>query len=206
MSTMKIMFLIAAAGHLLCGVCDCLLIYMPGGRFRVEDMKNNDRLSAAFRNMPLRNPLLSMLLGCLAMFLFAFGYLALADWMRACSEPCATLMLIGTVMVLTFGMAHHVFCGVPEWLYVKMGRTEEARQLITEFFKKTSVTMIVCYLGFLIFGASLFVPVVSGWTPLPAWACVINILPIMLVLFPTRIGGAGNWAGAMMFIGLLFLI
>ena len=206
MSTMKIMFLIAAAGHLLCGVCDGLLIYMPGGRFRVEDMKDNDRLSAAFRNMPLRNPLLSMLLGCLAMFLFAFGYLALADWMRACSEPCATLMLIGTVMVLTFGMAHHVFCGVPEWLYVKMGRTEEARQLITEFFKKTSVTMIVCYLGFLIFGASLFVPVVSGWTPLPRWACVINILPIMLALFPTRIGGAGNWAGAIMFISLLFLI
>ena len=206
MNTMKIMFLIAAAGHLLCGACDCLLTYMPGGRFRIEDMKDNDRLSAAFRNMPLRNPLLSMLLGCLAMFLFAFGYLALADWMRACSETCATLMLISTVMVLTFGMAHHVFCGVPEWLYVKMGRTEEARQLITEFFKKTSVTMIVCYLGFLIFGVSLFVPVVGGWTPLPRWACVINILPIMLVLFPTRIGGAGNWAGAIMFISLLFLI
>ncbi len=206
MSTIKIMFLIAAAGHLLCGVCDCLLTYMPGGRFRFEDMKDNDRLSAAFRGMPLRNPLLSMLLGCLAMFLFAFGYLAMAGWMRAYSELSAALMLISTVMVLTFGMAHHVFCGVPEWLYVKLGRTEEARQLITEFFKKTSVTLIVCYLGFLIFGVSLFVPVVSGRTPLPAWACVINILPIMLVLFPTRIGGAGNWAGAIMFISLLFLI
>ena len=162
MNAVKISFLIAIAGHLLCGVCDCLLTYLPGGRFRFEDMKDNDRLSAAFRDMPLRNPLLSMLLGCLAMFLFAFGYLALADWMRAWSEPCAMLIQISTVMVLTFGMAHHVFCGVPEWLYVKMGRTEEVRQLITEFFKKTSVTMIVCYLGFLIFGVSLFVPVVCG--------------------------------------------
>jgi hypothetical protein len=183
-----------------------LLTYMPGGRFHFEDMKDNGRLSAVFKGMPLRNSLLSMLLGCLAMFLFAFGYLALAHWMRAFSEPCTVLMLISTVMVLTFGVAHHVFCGMPEWLYVKMGRTEEARQLITEFFKKTSVTLIVCYLGFLIFGVSLFVPVVSGWTPLPRWACVFNILPLMLVLMPTRVGGSGNWAGAVMFLGLMFLL
>jgi putative flippase GtrA len=206
MNAVKISFLIAIAGHLLCGVCDCLLTYLPGGRFRFEDMKDNDRLSAAFRDMPLRNPLLSMLLGCLAMFLFAFGYLALADWMRASSELCAQLIRIGTVMVLTFGMAHHVFCGMPEWLYVRMGRTEEARQIITEFFRKTSVTMIICYLGFLIFGVSLFVPVVSGITPLPRWACIFNILPLMLALMPTRVGGAGNWAGAAMFLGLLFMI
>jgi hypothetical protein len=126
--------------------------------------------------------------------------------MRASSEPGAAVMRAGTVTVLTFGVAHHVFCGMPEWLYVKMGRTEEARQLITEFFKKTSVTLIVCYLGFLIFGVSLFVPVVSGWTPLPRWACVFNILPLMLVLMPTRVGGSGNWAGAVMFLGLMFLL
>ena len=206
MSAMKMTFLFAIAGHLLCGVCDCLLTYTPGGRFRFEDMKDNKRLSAAFRDMPPRNPLLSMLLGCLAMFLFAFGYLALAHWMRAFSEPCAVLMLISTVMVLTFGVAHHVFCGMPEWLYVKMGRTEEARQLITGVFKRASVTLIVCYLGFLSFGVSLFVPVVSGWTPLPRWACVLNILPLMLVLMPTRVGGSGNWAGAIMFLGFMFLL
>ena len=53
---------------------------------------------------------------------------------------------------------------------------------------------------------SLFVPVVSGWTPLPRWACVFNILPLMLVLMPTRAGGSGNWAGAIMFLGLIFLV
>ena len=46
MSAMKITFLLAIAGHLLCGVCDCLLTYMPSGRFRIEDMKDNKRLSA----------------------------------------------------------------------------------------------------------------------------------------------------------------
>ena len=57
MSAMKITFLLAIAGHLLCGVCDCLMTYMPGGRFHFEDMKDNDRLSAVFKGMPLRNAL-----------------------------------------------------------------------------------------------------------------------------------------------------
>jgi hypothetical protein len=29
---------------------------------------------------------------------------------------------------------------------------------------------------------------------------------LMLILFPTHIGCSGNWAGAIMFLGLLFLI
>ena len=29
---MHIMFLLAIAGHLLCGVCDCLMTYVPGGK------------------------------------------------------------------------------------------------------------------------------------------------------------------------------
>jgi len=174
---MKIAFL-PAAGRLLCGVCDRLLTYLPHGRSRFEDMKDNDRLAAAFRDMPLQKPLLSMLPGCPAMFLFAFSYPAPADWRRAFSGPCALLMLIGTVMALTFCTAHHVLCGVPKRLYVKPGRTKEARQLITGFFKKTSATMIVCYLGFLI---------------------------LMLILMPTRTGSSAIGPGRSCSLGCRFL-
>ena len=114
-------------------------------------------------------------------------------------------MRVGCAMVFTFGMAHHILCGAPEWLYVRLGRTQEALDIINELFRKTSITMVVCYLGFLVFGIALFVAVVSGWTPLPRWACVFNVLPLMLALFPLRVGGAGNWAGAIMFLGLLLL-
>ena len=206
MSTVKIMLIVAIIGHLLCGICDCLLIYLPGGRFQAGYMKDNRKLSAVFRDMPLNYSLFSMLLGCLAMFLFFFGYIALCLWMEPYSRMCAFIMLIGSGMIFTFGMAHHVFCGMPEWLYVRMGRTEEARQIITEFFRKTVGTMIVCYIGFLIFGIALFVGVVTGMTQIPRWACIFNILPLMIILMPTRIGGSGNWAGAIMFLGLLFLI
>ena len=206
MTEMKALLLLAVAGHLLCGFTDCLMTYLPNGRFRFEDMKDNSKLSGAFEGMSLRRPLMAMLLGCLAMCMFFFGYMALCDWMRPYSTACAALMRAGCALVFTFGMAHHVFCGAPEWLYVRLGRTQEALDIINEFFKKTSVTMIACYLGFLVFGAALFAAVVSGATPLPRWACVFNILPLMLAMVPLRVGGFGNWAGAAMFLGLFFLL
>ena len=57
----------------------------------------------------------------------------------------------------------------------------------------------------LIFGIALFVAIISGLTPLPRWTCVFNTALLMLVLIPTRIGGSGNWAGAIMFLGLVLL-
>ena len=206
MPVVKILMLVAIAGHLLCGYCDCLLIYLPRGRFRVEDMKDVRKLAAAFEGMSPRAPLKSMLLGCLAMFLFFPGYLGLCHWMRAYSGLCAALMLAGCAIVATFGAAHHVFCGAAEWLFIRLGRTREALEIVNEFFRSTSVTLIVCYLGFLLFGGALFAAVVSGSTPLPRWACIFNILPLMLALFPFRIGGAGDWAGALMFLGLFFFV
>ena len=66
--------------------------------------------------------------------------------------------------------------------------------------------MVVCYMGLIVLSITLFVMVVTGATTLPSWACIFNILLIASVLFPLRIGGAGNWAGAVMFLGLIFLI
>ena len=62
MPDIKIMFLVAIAGHLLCGYTDCLLTYLPGGKFRFEDMKDNEKLSVAFNGLPLKKPLMSMIL------------------------------------------------------------------------------------------------------------------------------------------------
>ncbi len=169
-------------------------------------MKDNQKLSELFDGMPLRNSVLSMVLGCLAMCMMFFGYMAIYNWIKLYSPVHAALILFSIGLIFTFGMAHHVLCGVPEWLYVKLGRTEEAREIITELFKKTSVTMIVCYAGFLIFGISLFLAVFNGYTPLPKWACIFNTSLLMLVLTPLRVGGSGNWAGALMFLGLLFLL
>ena len=202
----KLLMVLALLGHLLCGYCDCLLIYTPSGKFGFQLISDNDRMREAFRTMPSKNPMMSMLLGVLALLMSSGGYFALYLWMMQYSVRAAVIMLIGAALFFIPGTAHHVFCGVAEWFYIRMDMTEKARETITEFFKKTSATMIACYLGLIIFSVTLFVMVVTGATALPVWACIFNILLIAAVLFPTRIGGAGNWAGAVMFLGLLFFI
>ena len=72
MTMIKVLLLFAIVGHLLCGYCDCLLTYIPGGKkFGAKQLKDNTLMADTFENMPLNNPLLSMLLGCLALFMWA---------------------------------------------------------------------------------------------------------------------------------------
>ncbi len=207
MSLVKILFLIAIVGHLICGCCDCLITYVPGGKkFDFKMMSDNKSMSETFAKMPLKNINISMLAGCLAILMIACGYYGIYLWMYEFSKTFSVIILIAIGLFLSFGVAHHVFCGVAEWFYVRMGMTEDARQAVVKFFKDTSVTMAGCYLGLITLGVVLFISVVTGTTSLPQWACVINYIPFALLIMPFRIGGAGNWSGALMFFGLLLLI
>jgi len=207
MSVVKILFLIAIAGHLICGCCDCLLTYVPGGKkFDFKKMSDNKAMSDTFAKMPLKNINISMLAGCLAMLMIACGYYGIYLWMTEFSKTYSVIILISIGLFLSFGVAHHVFCGVAEWFYVRMGMTEEARQAVVKFFKDTSITMIGCYIGLITLGVILFIAVVTGSTSLPQWACIVNYIPLAMILFPLHVGGAGNWSGTAMFIGLLLLI
>lgn len=204
--TLKIFMLLAFAGHVLCGITDCLMAYTPDGRFEFSIMKDNQKMSDVFRNMPLKNLIMAMLLGVVALTMTAFGYFGLCNWMGQFSKGFAWGMFVAIVLYLMFCVAHHVLCGTVEWFYVRMGRSEEALGTVMEFFKKTSPTMYVCYLGLLLFAVTFLIAVASGKTDLPRWACLFNTLPLFLVLSPTRAPAKGNIAGAVMFLGLLFLI
>ena len=134
------------------------------------------------------------------------AYLALGAWVLPQSPVCGALMLAGGILFLLPGIAHHVFCGAVEWAYLRMGKTAEARKQILTFFRQTSATMYVCYLGLLLFSVSFFLAVVSGATSLPRWACLCNTLPVVLLLAPFRIVGVGNAAGTIVFLGLFLLL
>ena len=207
MSLIKILLLTAALGHLLCGYCDCLLTYVPGGRkFGAKQLSDNNLMAETFEKMPLQNPLLSMLLGCLALFMCSFGYYGIYLWMKEFSEVYAVILLISAALFLIVGTAHHILCGVSEWFYIRMERTEEAFSAVIKLFRDTSVTMIGCYLGWAVFGITLFIAVITGATDIPRWACIFNIVPLYIVTFPLHIGGMGNWCGAAMFVSLMLLI
>ena len=200
--------LLAMVGHVLCVYCDRLILCTPGGTFSYSDIKDNEKMAKLFTTMPESSPLRSLVLGTLAMFLQFFGYLALGIWMRPYSALWANLMIVGAAMIYTFGLAHHVQGCAAEWIYIKSDHSEEGRKLTADFWGKTSAVMIGCYAGIILFSIAHFIPVVAGMTALPVWACVFIILPLFLVQAPFNIPGAGNIAGAVMYLGLfiLFLI
>ena len=198
--------LAALIGHILCGVSDCLLSYSKSGRLNLKEITDPDKMSKMFEDMPLPFPLASMLLGTAAITMFSFGYFALSDWMRAFSKTAGTIMYVSSVIFLIPIVTHHVFCGVVEWIYIRMGRTNAAREAVLEMQIKTISTMVVGYLGLLTFMATLFIMIVMGNTSMPEWACVFNTLVVMIILAPTKLPAKGNIAGALMYLGLLMLI
>lgn len=204
---MKTVLLIAFIGHVLCGICDCLLSYSPNGRLDLKGaLKSPEKMREVFKDYPVRWSLLSIMFGVYAITAFGFGYLALSRWMEQYSDTASAVMYISAVVFLISIVVHHVICGLVEWLYVRLGRTDEARDAALEFQKKTIATMVVGYLGLAAFVITLFIMVITGKTSLPQWACVLNTLPLMIILLPTKLPAKGNIAGALMFLGLFIII
>ena len=202
----KIALLTAFAAHILCGYSDCLLSYGAKGRLNLKDIKYPDKMAEMFENMPLRKPLVSILLGTFSVTAMTFGYLALSKWMQQFNETIANVMFISSIVFAVPIVTHHIICGLVEWLYIRLGRTSEAREAVLEFQKKTISTMIIGYLSLLVFVGCLFFAVATGQTDLPQWCCIFNTLFFMLLLSPTKIPAKGNIAGAAMFLGLLIMI
>ena len=202
----KISIVLAIIGHILCGISDCLLSYSKTGRLNLKDIKDPVKMSAMFADMPLSFPLASMIMGTFAITLFGFGYFGLGYWMKAYSAAASNIMFISTVVFLVSIVVHHVICGVVEWGYIRLGRTDEARTAMLELQMKTICTMVTGYAGWLAFLIILFIMVVSGRTGLPVWGCIFNTAIITLVMAPTKIPAKGNVAGALMYLGLLFFI
>ena len=204
---LKVILLIAFIGHVLCGICDCLLAYSPSGRLDLKGaLKSSSRMREVFKDYPIKWSLISMMLGVVAITMFGFGYLELSKWMLDYSQVASAIMHISAVVFLISIVVHHVTCGLVEWLYVKLGKTDEAREVALEFQMKTIATMVVGYLGLATFVVTLFIMVITGKTSLPQWACVFNTLPLMLLLTPTKFPAKGNIAGAIMYLGLLILL
>ena len=203
---LKGLLILASIAHVLCGYSDCLLSYGKNGRLNLKEINDPAKMSRMFETMPLWQPMASILIGTFSITAFTFGYLALAGWMHGYNTVTAYIMLVSTVLFVVPIVTHHIICGLVEWFYIKLGRTDEARELVLDFQKRTIATMVIGYLGELLFLISFLVMVVSKQTSLPQWACIVNTLPIMLLILPTKIPAKGNIAGAIMFLGLAIIL
>lgn len=197
---MNIIYLLAALGHIFCGITDCLFAYTPNGRFDMKDARDSKKMSAVFEGMPLERLEIASTFGVLALTVSLFGFLELSKWMNNFSHTASVIMYISGIAFIVPIVAHHICCGVVEWFYVKLGRTEEALSQVLDFFKKTIITAYVGYLALAVFSITLAVVILTGNTDLPRWAAVFTTFPLYLIISPTRLPAKGNIANAAMFI------
>ena len=204
----KVMLALGIIGHLLCAATDFLITFAKDGkRFDFKQMGNNKEMSETMANMPLKNPMLSMLLGVTAIFIMIWGYFGVCLYVYPFSKTCAVVMFVSIMLCMIPITAFHVFCGTAEWYYIRMGRTEEARTAAVDFFRNILPTGIVSYVGLLAFCIALFVIIITGATDLPVWALIFNHIIFLIPLqFILKVPGAGNLAGALTFAGLIFLM
>ena len=203
---LKVTLLIASISHILCGISDCLLGYSPKGKLDLKEVSDANKMSDMFKDMPLSYPMISILLGTFAITAMSFGYFSLSNWMNNFTHIYSIIMFISSILFLIPIATHHVFFGMIEWFYLRLNRTNEVREAVLEFQKKTIITMFIGYLGLLTFAVTMFIAIITGQTDLPCWACIFNTLPLFIILLPTKLPAKGNIAGAIMFLGLFFLI
>ena len=199
-------FIFAIVGHILCGLSDCLLTYAPNGKVDLVNIKDYEKSSKAFEGMPVKKLSQAILLGVIAMTLEIFGYLALCSWMKDYSDVYYWIMYAAVLVMFTSLSLHRAICCIVEWFFVRLDRTRSALNAVLDFFKATAYTMYVAYLAMIVFAVAFFIAVVTGTTSLPAWACIFNLLPIAVIILPTKLPAKANVIGALMFLGLMFVI
>ena len=116
----KLVFVLAIIGHILCGVSDCLLGYTAKGRLDIKDAKDPVKMADLFKGTPTKNSLIAIVMGAFAIALFGFGYFGISFWMKSYSAAASNVMFISTVLFLVLIVVHHVICGFVEWLFIRL--------------------------------------------------------------------------------------
>lgn len=203
---MQLLLMLGVIGHILCGISDCLLTYAPNGKISLTDFKDYNKSSVSFQGMSLKNLSIAMLLGVIAMTLELFGYMQICDYVKGYSTIGYRVMYVSALVMFILLPMHHIICCLCEWFFVRLGLTKEALDSVWEFFRCTAYTMYIGYIAMLVFSVAFLVVVVTGQTDLPRWAGIFNLLPLAVVTLPTKLPAKANVMGAVMFLGLLFLM
>ena len=203
---MQLLLMLGVIGHILCGISDCLLTYAPNGKISLTDFKDYNKSSVSFQGLSLKNLSIARLLGVIAMTLELFGYMQICDYVKGYSTIGYRVMYVSALVMFISLPMHHIICCLCEWFFVRLGLTKEALDSVWEFFRCTAYTMYIGYIAMLVFSVAFLVVVVTGQTDLPRWAGIFNLLPLAVVTLPTKLPAKANVMGAVMFLGLLFLM
>lgn len=202
------LLLVGVLGHLICWLGgDLVLYFVPNGPLNTAQLFDYGKTVEMLNGV---NPLqftISGIFGTIAMMLALVGYYQIYLFLKPVAETLSKVTLVGSLLTCVSGAVMHFSCTSMLWYFVKSGATKEAHDIMISFFTETMVTTAMCNIGVFMVCISLFIAVVRGKTCLPKWCCVVNTIPLTLVVGIILAGvGAMNVGSALMFLGFFILI
>lgn len=188
---LRIMLAAGIGGHAINMYCDRILCVFPNGKLMLEDLKDiggEGKLAKLLEGISDKRPMRSSILGAFALLMESFGYLAITAYIYEQSHIIGTILFVMIQLFIVVGTAHHVKYGLVEWVFIKLGRTEQAQSVMLDLYNSAPATR-VCYVGYIVFIIALIVAILSGAAGLPAWMAIFTILPVLIILAPFRIIG-----------------
>ena len=156
-------------------------------------------------DLPAWRFVLSGALGSLAMILVLIGFFGLYRLVRP-AHRTANGILFGGLLACVPGAVFHFLFSSGAWLYVRLGGTDWAAQVIADLFATHTSIIGISFLGMIVASLSLASCIARGKTPFPRWALPCNILTIQLLgslLSPwILLPGISSLGGMLMFAGL----
>ena len=208
MTILKIMLAAGIIGHAINMYCDRILSIFPNGTLKivnVQKLKEGDYAAKLMEGVSPAVPLRSGVLGEYAIVLEFFGYTALAIYTYEHAKVFGTIMLLATIYMCIVSSAYHLKCGLAEYVFLKYGRDEKAKELMLDLMD-CGTPLRTFYLALVVYIVTLIAALITGVIGFPIWAVVFTILPIFILMFPLQIIGTMHIAAmASMLVWLLLI-
>ena len=205
---LKIMLGLGIFGHFINMYCDYILSVFPNGKLvlvNFNDFYDVDKMRTLMNGVNEKILMRSSIFGTFALVLEALGYFAITMHVYELSHLLGIIMFISIVVFIVVGTAHHVICAISEWVYIKLGRTDEAHKTMVSLYNSAPITKM-CYLGYIIFIITLFIAIITGYAGVSLWMLIFTVLPIFLLLAPFRIIGTLHISAMLSMLAWLIVI
>ncbi len=207
-TVMRIMLCLGILGHALNMYCDRIISIFPNGTLNlinIKEIKKEGFLANLMEGVSPKIPMRSAILGVLSLVLQFLGYYSFALYVYDKAPVYGIIMFICCIIFCVLGAGVHVMSCLAEYVFLKTGKDEKARQLMLDIQNSIGV-LHMCYIGLLTYIVTLIVAIISGVIGFPLWAVIFTILPIFVLMFPLQIVGTlhiGAMASMLMWIILI---
>lgn len=205
---LKIMLGLGIIGHAINLYCDYILSVFPNGKLafaNFKDFYDVDKMKNLLNGVNEKTPMRSSILGTFALVLEALGYFAITIHVYELSHVLGIIMFIAIVIFIVVGTSHHVICGISEWVYIKLGRTDEAHNTMLSLYNGAPITKL-CYLAYITFIITLCIAIITGYAGVSLWMLIFTILPIFILLAPFKIIGTLHISAMLSMLAWLIVI